>query len=68
MTTVWLIEHQDYSRPCWIADLVKHHSFGITYNPVLAKRFTNGEDARNEILKLGLAGSVWKAVERILPS
>ena len=68
MTSVWLIEYTDYgARPCWIADLVRHHSFGVTFNPLLARRFTNAEDARNAILKLGLA-STWKAVEHYLPS
>jgi len=67
MTSAWLIEYTHCSRPCWIANLVNHHSFGVTYNPLLAKRFTNGEDARNEILKLGLSPE-WKAAEHYVPS
>ena len=65
--TVWLIEYQLYLPACWIASEVSHHSFGVTYNPLKARRFTNGEDARNEILKIGLPAADWKAVERILP-
>jgi len=67
MTPAWLIEYQEYSRPSWIAEEIQHNSFGVTFNPLKAKRFTNGEDARNEILRLGLSSQAWRAVERILP-
>lgn len=66
MTAAWLIEYEECSRPSWIADEIHHHSFGVTFDPRKAKRFTNGEDARNEILRLGLS-SAWRAVERYLP-
>jgi hypothetical protein len=68
VTIVWLIEYQDCARPCWIAAELSHHSFGITYNAHLARRFSTAEDARNWIRKLELAKDYWKAVERILPN
>jgi len=67
MTSAWLIEYEHGSRPCWISDLVRHHSFDVTYNPLLAKRFTSAEEARTTIKKLGL-GAEWKAVEHYVPS
>jgi hypothetical protein len=67
MISAWLIEYEHSSRPCWIADLVNHHSFGVTYNPVLAKRFNNPEDARTAMEKLGLSAE-WKVVEHYVPS
>jgi len=63
MTSAWLIEYQSCSIPAWISGDVVNHSFGVTYDPKKARRFTNGEDARNEILRLGLAAD-WQAVER----
>jgi hypothetical protein len=38
------------------------HAMGVTYDPLLAKQFANPEDARTEILKLGL-GPDWPPAE-----
>ena len=68
--SVWLIEYEDferYCRPCWISNDVQNHAFGVTWNPLEARRFMSGEDARNEILRLGLAAG-WVAVQHCLPN
>ena len=54
---MWVIEHSA-SPPCWIAERIHPVSgYDVTFQRKLAKRFTNQEDARHEILRLGLPGS-----------
>lgn len=60
----FVIEYADYVRPSWIAEVDQRaHAFGVTFDIRKARRFPNGEDARNEILRLGLAGA-WIAAEK----
>ena len=60
---IWVIEYLGMP-PCWIMDH-KHGSaaaFDVTFQRSLAQRFTNHEDAKCEILRLGLSGQ-WLATQ-----
>lgn len=56
----WVIEYNGIP-PCWIADRKgSAAAFDVTFQRSCAKRFLCGEDARHEILHLGLS-SAWFA-------
>jgi hypothetical protein len=59
---IWVIE---YLGPpaCWIAERKgKSMAFDVTFQRNLARRFTSVEDAKDEILRLGLSGN-WFAAQ-----
>jgi hypothetical protein len=61
----FVIEYAVCSRPSWIAELdPRTHAYGVTSDIREARRFPNGEDARHEILRLGLAVDAWIAAEK----
>jgi hypothetical protein len=51
----WVIQYASHS-PCWIQEEERNVSFHVTYQLKFAQRFMSGEDARNEMLRLGLSG------------
>ena len=50
----WVIEYLK-SCPCWIQEQGPL-TFGVTYQLKFAHKFVSSEDARNEILRIGLSG------------
>jgi hypothetical protein len=59
--SAYVIERIDYPH-MWICEAPPGAVFDVSYQMAKAKRFACLEDARHEILRLGLAG-VWKARE-----
>lgn len=50
----FLIEYRG-TPPCWIAEARASAAFDVTFQRRLAQRFTCAEDAKHEMLRLGLS-------------
>jgi hypothetical protein len=67
MRVVFLIAYKTGSSPAFVADLnVERHAYGVTFNPDHARRFVCPEDARHEMLLLGLPSDAWYVAERAI--
>jgi len=56
----WVIEYLK-NCPCWIQENETPTAFDVTYQLKFAQKFVSSEDARNEILRIGLSGD-WAPV------
>ena len=56
---IWVIEYIGMP-PCWITEARDSRAFDVTFQRSLAQRFMCQEDAKHEILRLGLSGT-WTA-------
>lgn len=55
----WVIQYEAEGSFCWISEASMGAAFNVTYQFRLAERFTCAEDARHEMLRLGLSGA-WR--------
>lgn len=58
---MWVIQYFD-TPPCWLSAKNGDAPFDVTWQLKNARSFVNREDARHEILRLGLPG-IWVAIQ-----